>query len=163
MKLFRTGAVLTLILASTALAAQSDAQKILDRFKSMAGTWEGESPDGDAREVTYRSMAGDSAIMAESHDGSGDMTSLFYVDGDRLLMTHFCPAGNQPRMTATISPDLKLVSFDFLDATNLPTPTAGHMHRAIYMFSADDHYGEEWIWKQEGKAAKFRYEMRRKK
>ena len=163
MKLFRTGAVLTLILASTSLLAQSDAQKVLDRFKSMAGTWEGKSPAGDAREVTYRLMAGGSAVMAESHNGSGDMTSMFYVDGDRLLMTHFCPAGNQPRMTATISPDLKMVSFEFLDATNLPAPAAGHMHRAVYMFSADDHYSEEWTWKHEGKDTKFHYEMQRKK
>jgi len=163
MKLFCTAAILILVFASTALAAQSDAQKVLDRFKSMAGTWEGKSPDGDAREVNYQLLAGGSAVMGESHDGSGDMTSLLYLDEDRLLMTHFCPSGNQPRMTATISPDLKMVSFDFLDATNLPAPTAGHMHRAIYLFSDDGHYSEEWIWKQAGKEAKFHYQMQRKK
>jgi hypothetical protein len=163
LKLLRTAAILVLIFASTSLLAQSAAQKVLDRFKTMVGTWEGKSPEGDARTVTYQLMADGTAVMGESHDGSGAMTSLFYVDGDRLLMTHFCPSGNQPRMTATISPDLRMVSFDFLDATNLPAPTAGHMHRAVYLFSDDDHYSEEWIWKQEGKKTKFHYEMQRKK
>jgi len=163
MKLFRTAVILVWILAPTSLLAQSGAQKVLDRFKSMVGAWTGKSPTGDANEVTYQLMAGGTAVMGEIHNSSGDITSLFYVDGDRLLMTHFCPAGNQPRMTATISPDLKMVSFDFLDATNLPTPTTGHMHRAVYLFSDEDHYSEEWTWKQEGKQAKFHYEMQRKK
>jgi hypothetical protein len=163
MKLLRMAAVLVLIFASTSLLAQSDAQKVLDRFKAMAGAWEGKSPAGEANEVAYQRMADGTAVMGEIHNGSGDMTSMFYVDGGRLLMTHFCPSGNQPRMTATISPDLKMVSFDFLDATNLSAPTAGHMHRAVYLFSDDDHYSEEWTWKQEGKEAKFLYEMQRKK
>ncbi|MGA8152851.1 MAG: hypothetical protein WB952_18015 [Terriglobales bacterium] len=163
MKLARKAVIPMLILASTTLFAQTDAQRILGRFKAMAGTWEGKSPGGDTNQVTYQLMAGGTAVMGEIHNGSGEMTSLFYVDGDRLLMTHFCPSGNQPRMIATISPDLKVVSFDFLDATNLPTPTAGHMHRAVYLFSDDDHYSEEWTWKQEGRGAKFHYEMQRKK
>jgi hypothetical protein len=163
MTLPRVAAIFALMFTSTSLLAQSDAQKILDRFRSMTGTWEGKSRGGDANEVAYQLMAGGTAVMGQIHNGSGDMTSMFYVDGDRLLMTHFCPSGNQPRMTATISPDLKMVSFDFLDATNLPAPTAGHMHRAVYFFTDDDHYVEEWTWKQEGKEAKFQYEMERKK
>jgi len=162
-KVLRAGAILLLILTSTSLFAQSDAQRVLDRFKSMAGTWEGKSSDGDERQVSYRVLAGGRAVMGESHDGNDDMTSMIYLDGDRLLMTHFCPAGNQPRMTARISADLKMVSFDFLDVTNLSAPTAGHMHRAVYFFSDEDHYIEEWTWKREGKEARFHYEMQRKK
>ena len=159
----RMAAVLGCIFVSTAGFAQSNAQKVLDRFKSMVGTWEGKSAKGQTSEVTYRLMADGTAVMADSHMVSEDMTSLFYVDGDRLLMTHFCPSGNQPRMVATISPDLKTVFFDFLDATNLPGPQAGHMHRAVYLFSDAEHYSEEWTWKQEGKEANFHYEMQRKK
>ena len=152
-----------LIFTSTSLLAQSDAQKVFSRFKSMVGTWQGKSADGEASKVTYKLMGGGTTVMAESHMGSEDMTSMFYVDGDRLLMTHFCPSGNQPRMTATISPDLKMVSFDFLDATNLAGPQAGHMHRAVYLFSDPDHYSEEWTWKKEGRDTKFHYEMQRQK
>ena len=163
MKTFHTAAVLTLVFASISVAAQSDAQKALDRLKSIVGTWEAKSPTGEASQVTYQLAAGGTAVMVELNLGSEDMTSMFYVDGDRLLMTHFCPSGNQPRMKATISPDLKMVSFDFLDATNLAGPQAGHMHRAVYLFSDPDHYSEEWTWKKEGKDTKFHFEMQRKK
>lgn len=163
MRSVRAAALTMLVFTTVSVLAQSDAQKVLDRFKSMAGTWQGKSPGGDTSEVTYQLTAGGTAVMAESRSGSEDMTSMFYVDGNRLLMTHFCPSGNQPRMVATISPDLKMVAFDFLDATNLAGPQAGHMHRAVYIFSDADHYSEEWTWKAEGKDTKFHYEMQRKK
>ena len=114
--------------------------------------------------VTYRLAAGGTSVMADMHMADEDMVSMYYVDGDQLLMTHFCPSNNQPRMKAIISPDLNTVTFDFLDATNLPGPQTGHMHRAVFLFSADpNHYSEEWTWKQEGKDHKMSYEMERKK
>jgi hypothetical protein len=164
MKAFRAVAALFLLaMPTTSLLAQSDSQKVLDRFKSMAGSWQGKSTSGGASEVTYQIVGGGTAVMAESHMASESMTSMFYVDKDRLLMTHFCPSGNQPRMVATISPDLKVITFDFLDATNLPGPQAGHMHRAVYLFTDAGHYSEEWTWKEEGKDTKFHYEMQRAK
>jgi len=162
MKLHRAAAVFMLVFCSTSLLAQSDAQKVLDRFKIMVGTWEGKSPKGQTSEVRYQLVAGGTAVMGESHMIGDDMTSMFYVDGGRLMMTHFCPSGNQPRMQATISPDLKTVTFEFMDATNLAGPQTGHMHRAVYVFADDTRYSEEWTWKQEGKDAKFHYEMTRK-
>jgi hypothetical protein len=162
-KLLRVVAALLLMFAALSSWAQSDAQKALDRFKSMVGTWTGKSAQGQSSEVTYRLMAGGTSVMAESVMGGEAMTSLFYLDGDRLLMTHFCPSNNQPRMQATISPDGKTVSFDFLDATNLAAPKAGHMHRAVYLFTDPEHYSEDWTWKKEGKDAHFQFELQRKK
>ncbi len=163
MKTLRAAGVVVTLFASVVVMAQSDAQKVLDRFKSMAGTWQGKSSSGESAEVTYELMSGGTAVMARQTLASEDMTSMFYVDHDRLLMTHFCPSGNQPRMVATISPDLKMVTFDFLDATNLAGPQAGHMHRAVYLFSDTNHYSEEWTWKKESKDSRFHYEMERKK
>jgi len=88
---------------------------------------------------------------------------MYYVDGDRLLMTHFCPSNNQPRMKATISPDGKSVTFDFIDATNLASPQTGHMHKVVYVFGDADHYSEDWTWKHAESDTHFRFEMQRKK
>jgi hypothetical protein len=164
MKVVRAAAILAFIFVTAAAFAQSDAQKALDKLKSLAGTWEGKNAEGGLVEDTYRLTAAGTAVMGENKMGSEDMLSLFYVDGDRLLMTHFCPSGNQPRMRATtIAPDLKTISFDFLDATNLPNPRAGHMQRAMYLFSDADHYTEEWTWRQDGKDTTYQFEMQRKK
>ena len=159
----RAFTICALLFASPVLLAQSNAQKALDRFKSMVGTWQGKSPAGETSEVTYRLAAGGTAVMADMHMAGDDMMSMYYVNGDDLLMTHFCPTNNQPRMKAVISPDLNTVSFDFMDATNLRGPNAGHMHRAVFLFSDAGHYTEEWTWKQAEKSSTMHFEMQRKK
>jgi hypothetical protein len=163
MKMLHAAAVGVLLFAGRAAWAQSDAQKALVKLKSLVGTWQGKTVKGESVEDSYRLTAGGTAVMGEDKMATEDMLSLFYVDGNRLLMTHFCPSGNQPRMQATLSPDLKTISFDFLDATNLPSPQAGHMHRAVYIFSDSDHYSQEWTWMQDGKGTTYRSEMQRKK
>ena len=164
MKLLRAAAIGLLLLAETTMSAQSDAQKALDKFKSLVGSWQGKTAKGEAVVDTYTLTAGGTAVMGDDKMGAEEMLSVFYVDGTRLLMTHFCPSGNQPRMQATISPDLKTISFDFVDATNLPNLQAGHMHHATYIFFSDaDHYSQEWTWMQDGKSTTYRSEMERKK
>ena len=154
---------LALLLLATCAFAQTDSQRALDTFKSMAGAWTGKSPRGESAEVTYRLLAGGTTAMAESKLGDEQMTSMFYLDGDHLRMTHFCPSNHQPRMLATISADGKSVLFDFVDATNLAGPQAGHMHRAQCVFLDAEHYSEEWTWKQEGKETRMHFDMHREK
>lgn len=163
MKMLRTAAVSVFLFAAVLSWAQPDAQKALDRFKSMAGTWNGKGAHGETSEVTYQLIAGGTSVMADIKMGDEAMTSLFYVDNGRLLMTHFCPSNNQPRMQAVIAPDGKTVTFDFLDATNLASPQVGHMHKVVYVFTDSDHYNEDWTWKHEGKDSHFQFEMQRKK
>jgi hypothetical protein len=155
--------VIFVAFVSATAVAQSDAQKTLEKFKSMVGVWEGKNSAGEAVRDTYRLAAGGTAVMGENKMASEDMLSLFYVDGDRLLMTHFCPSGNQPRMRATFSSDLKTVAFDLFDVTGLPDSQKGHMSRAVYFFPDAEHYSEEWTWLQNGKGTTFRFEMQRKK
>jgi len=163
MRVLRGLIVAVLSLTTLSSWAQSDAQKTLDRFKSLEGTWVGKGPRGDSSEVSYRVVAGGTSVMADIKMGDEAMTSMFYVDGGRLLMTHFCPSNNQPRMQAVIAPDGKTVTFDFLDATNLPSPQTGHMHKVVYVFTDADHYSEDWTWKHEGHDAHMQFEMQRKK
>jgi len=46
-----------------------------------------------------------------------------------LRMTHYCAAGNQPRLKAgSIDLSKNLIRFDFVDITNLASPDAPHVH-----------------------------------
>jgi hypothetical protein len=86
----------------------------------------------------------------KEHDGH-TMTTLFHRNGADLMLTHYCMAGNQPRLKAIeYSADWRTAVFDFVDATNLRTPGAGHMHRVKYDFKDADHYVSQWTWKQDG-------------
>ena len=163
MKLARVVMSWLLVLAATAVAVESDGQRSFDKLKTLAGSWQGKTSSGQAVEVRFGVTSGGSAVMSEIM-GEENMITMFHLDGDRLLLTHYCAAGNQPRMKATASPDGKTLRFEFLDATNLGSPQAGHMHRVIFTFPDADHHTEEWFFVQDGKeAAHERFNLERKK
>jgi hypothetical protein len=150
------------LLAGPTVFAQSSSQKSFEKLKSLAGSWEGKGSNGQSVRESYRLTANGSALMSEI-EGEHNMISMFHLDGDRLLMTHYCAAGNQPRMKALSSGNGSSVVFDFLDATNLANPEVGHMHRAVFTILDTDHLTEEWVWKQNGKETKERFELQRTK
>lgn len=154
------------VLALAAAGAQSSGQKSFDAMKSLSGEWQGKDSMGGPVQVSYKTTAGGSAIVAEiqSHmkNKSEDMISMIHMDGDRLLLTHYCSAGNQPRMQASISPDGKTITFDFVDATNLATPETGHMRRVIFTFTDATHHSEEWHFQLPGKEMVERFDLEKK-
>jgi len=141
-----------LLLAASAAFTQTAAQKSFDQLKSLAGSWEGKNSKGQPLTVTFRDTAGDSAIMSEIEGkGEEDMITMIHLDGpDRLVLTHYCSSGNQPRMLATASPDGKTITFNFLDATNLSTPNAGHMQSVRFEMLDVNHHIEEWTFNPGG-------------
>lgn len=144
MKARRTGVFLVLLLVSTAALAQSAAQRSFDQLKALAGSWEG-SLDGKSLHVSLRVTSMGNALMHEMRGiGPDDPITMFHLDGDRLLLTHYCDAGNQPRMVATISPDGKTIVFNFVEATNLLKSQMGHMQRVTFNFIDADHHTEKW-------------------
>jgi hypothetical protein len=146
---------------STAFAA-SAAQMSFDELKSLNGTWEGKTSDGRTTEVVYRVTSNGSALMSEIK-GKEDMISLFNLDGDRVVLTHYCSAGNQPRMVASGPSDGKTITFNFLDVTNLSAPDAGHMVRMVVSMPDADHHTEEWLFDNHGKEMKEVFDLWRKK
>ena len=162
-KSIRIAAVMFVALAATAALAQSDAQKSFAQLKSLTGSWEGKSSDGKPLLVSFRETAGGSAIMSEIlGKGPENMVSMFNMDGpNKLLMTHYCGAGNQPRMQATVSPDGKTITFTFFDGTNI-APGAGHMQTMVLTMLDDNHHTEDWTFADHGKEMKEFFDLRRK-
>jgi hypothetical protein len=155
--------VLFVLTAATAFAAdpaaiQSDAQKSFDQLKTLAGSWEGHvstvpqeaTIEGKLMQVSLRTTSMGNALMHEM-TGAGrpdDPITMLYVDGDRLLLTHYCDAGNRPRMVGKMSPDGKTVEFDFLDVTG--STQYGHMHHAVFTVVDANHHTEDWTYMQPG-------------
>jgi hypothetical protein len=163
MKSLRLYLSLLLLTIAPAAQVQSAAQKSFDQIKSLTGSWEGKNAQGQPLRVTFRDTAGGSAIMSEIQGhGPENMISMFHLDGpNRLLLTHYCGAGNQPRMTASSSPDGKTITFDFLDATNLATPDAGHMQRVVFTVLDLNHHTEDWTFQDHGKEMKELFDLKR--
>jgi hypothetical protein len=164
MKLMRYTVALSVFICATLAFAASSAKTTFDALKALEGTWEGKNSQGQALRVTFRETAGGSALESEIHGmGPENMVSMIHMDGDRLLMTHYCGAGNQPRMKATLAPDGKSVAFDFVDATNLASPEAGHMQHVVFGMSDNDHHTEEWTFLDHGKEMKELFTLQRSK
>jgi hypothetical protein len=155
--------ILSLIVFAASVAfAASAANQSFEQLKSLDGSWEGKASNGEPVQVSYRVTSNGSALMSEIK-GKEDMISMFNLDGERLLMTHYCAVGNQPRMLATASPDGKTITFDFLDATNLASPEAGHMHHVVISMLDANHHTEEWNYVDHGKEMKEVFDLWRKK
>jgi len=121
--------------------AQSDAQKSFDKLKTLAGSWEGRF-EGKPLQVSLRVTSMGNALMHEMKgDGPEDPITMFNVDGERLLLTHYCDAGNRPRMVGKVSPDGKTVEFEFLDVSG--STQYGHMQHVVFNFIDSDHT-EKW-------------------
>ena len=140
--------VMLLSLTTAAFAqtgVQTGAQKSFDNLKTLAGSWEG-SLDGKTLHVSLRVTSMGNTLMHEM-SGAGrpdDPITMFHLDGDHLMLTHYCDAGNQPHMIATTSPDGKTITFDFVDATNLLPTQHGHMQHVVFTFIDPDHHTELW-------------------
>jgi hypothetical protein len=157
----RIAAVIIVALAATAAFAQSDAQKSFAQLKSLSGSWEGKATDGMPLQVSFRETAGGSALMSEIQGDHG-MISMIHMDGpDKLLMTHYCAAGNEPRMLATVSPDNKTITFTFFDGTNI-VPDAGHMQTVVLTMIDSNHHTEDWTFLAQGKEMKQFFDLHRK-
>jgi hypothetical protein len=163
MKPLRIAACILVALFTTMVFAQSDAQKSFDRLKSLTGSWEGKNTMGEPVQVSYRVTAGGSALMSEITGHGENMISMIHFDGaSRLLLTHYCAVGNQPRMQATGSPDGKTITFNFRDATNLDSPQSGHMDHVVIAMLDPKHHTEEWIFTDHGKEMKEVFDLTRK-
>lgn len=147
-------AVLRLVVAPA--AAQSKAQASFDRLKTLAGQWEGTAGGGESSKVSYRVISNGSVLEETMQNGAEDtMVTIYHLDGDRLMVTHYCGAGNQPRMIATPDPGKPNVfAFKFLDATNLSSAQLGHMRDLVLTMVDKGHITQQWTWHAQNKEEK---------
>lgn len=162
MKSLRAIFAVFVVLAATSAFAQSDAQKSFDQLKTLAGTWEGQASDGKTVQVIFRETSAGSALLSEITGHEENMITMFHLDGSRLLMTHYCGTGNQPRMVGSMSPDGKSFSFNFLDATNVLPSQPGHMDHLTVAMLDPSHHTEEWSFlTTDGKQMRERFDLHR--
>ncbi len=87
--------------------------------------------------------------MQSGHDTN--MITVYHLDGSRIMATHYCAAGNQPRMVATgLSGGGKTLAFSFVDATNVTDPDGELMRSLVVTFQDPGRFSQAWTSRAKG-------------
>lgn len=148
------------LLSGLAWGQESDSFEVL---KKLVGEWHGVGPNEMQVHVTYELWSGGHSLVEVRRPvGEPDMVTVFHRDGDRVLLTHYCSAGNQPRMVMKPSSSVNQIAFEFLDLTN-PDAHAGYMTGLRYAFKDADHVAQTWVWQEAGNDHETAFELTRVK
>jgi hypothetical protein len=144
------------VVALAAFAAdKTKSEEAFDRLALLKGEWKGEI-DGVNTTLIYTLTANGSALMEECRPEKGpEMITLFTVDGDHLIATHYCSAKNQPQMaTSAITDVQKPLAFSLVRITGLKSPDDFHNTGLTVIQEDNDHLTQEWSYQHKGKTGK---------
>ena len=131
-------AVCATLLLAVAVSLQADdapapkpGSKEFEKMKTLVGTWTGKADCGQGPvdiAIQYRLLAGGSVLEERCFSGTpNEMVSMYYDQGGKLAMTHYCMFGNRPAMLLKSSDD-KTINFDFDKTCGIDTKKESHMH-----------------------------------
>jgi len=128
--------------------SRADVVAAFAELKSLAGSWEGVSSTGRTSRVGYRVSAGDSVLVETWTQSRGrEALTLYHVDGDELLATHYCPKGNAVNLRWSGGDLAAGMSFEFVDGTNLDDAKQSHQREFRLEFDGADAFrrGETYV------------------
>ncbi|MCI0446186.1 hypothetical protein L0152_23590 [bacterium] len=158
--------VITILLigATIAQAEKSNSTIAFERLSSLVGEWKGQQ-DGIDITLTYTLTADGSTLMEEFRPANGPvMMTMFTVDGDHLIATHYCSAGNQPQMVTQpiMEPQNKTLVFSLVHITGMNTSEDWHNTGLEVLFDDADHLTQKWTYLHKGKTGTTIFHFTRK-
>jgi hypothetical protein len=151
--------IISLVSVSSSVSAEEPAMPTAPaeseqfaKIKSLVGTWEGTGGKENATDeerkpitVTYKLTAGGSTVMETVFaDTPMEMITMYHMDGQDLVLTHYCMTANQPTMTAQPSDDPNIIPFKFTGGANIATGNEMHMHHAVHTLTDNDNIQSRW-------------------
>lgn len=108
--------------------SQDVAAASFDSMKELVGEWRSAAADDSPLRIRFSLTAGGSVLVEEWRRGDRPHSlTLYHRAGARLIATHYCPQGNQPRLQQTGSSSATTIEFRFLDATDLDPSKEAHL------------------------------------
>lgn len=137
----------------------ADSASAFNVFKGLEGNWAIRSGDKLLNiQMTYGLGSKGSIVMEQF----GNELSVFYRDGQHLLMTHFCNAGNQPRLRLKDNGVPGIFEFERFDITNASeNSTAAHVERIVYKIIDERHLDLEIVWTKGNSEESEKYKLTR--
>jgi len=163
-----------LLLLSLSLCVSAAAQEMhpsarstpaFDQLKSLAGEWERTSSQGSKVSLTYQVVSNGSVLMERLKSGDmSEMITMYSLDGDHIVVTHYCSAGNQPTMqTPAATAATGKYDFSFVRVSGTKTPDEGHMVALSVTLPDKYHLTQAWTFQDHGKSMVETFTYTRKK
>jgi hypothetical protein len=158
-------AILLLAAGAGAASAEVSARDAFAALAGLAGTWQGvpegsgeaAAPAEEAGGVTHEIVlsAAGTVVMETMQPGTDhEMINMYHLDGDDLVLTHYCAGGNQPTMRLDRQASTaELLVFDFTGGTNLDPATDEHIHDMEIELMGDGQMESRWTGWSGGEAA----------
>ncbi len=130
---------------------------VFGKLQSMEGTWDataeqvaGEPMPGEEQQWVgqheFRVSAAGTVVMETMGPGTDhEMINMYHMDGEDLVLTHYCAGGNQPTMKL----DREMLAagkthFAFTGGTNLDAEADHHIHSTMLSWQEDGSLVEAW-------------------
>src|SRR5437773_3212580 len=150
---FRSVSIIAVVLAASAPAAdKTNSEQAFERLALLQGEWQGVA-DGVNTTLIYTLTANGSTLMEQCRPEKGhEMITMFTVDGDHLIATHYCSAKNQPQMaTPAITDAQRPLAFSLVRVTGLKSADDWHNTGLTVIQEDNDHLTQEWSYQFKGK------------
>lgn len=117
--------------------------ELFSSVAALVGRWEVQ--DQEEPSFIEFELSSNNSVVRETMfpNTPHEMTNMYSLDGNSIVMTHYCGAGNQPHMRAVEVKDDKLV-FASDGVSDLETPESFFMANMTLSFLDWDHVNESW-------------------
>jgi hypothetical protein len=141
---------------ASAPASDATTAALLGRVKALAGTWEKQDPDGNLATTQFTVTSAGSVVREIMFPGSPhEMTNMYRMDGDELVVTHFCAVGNQPTMEAELDDPhqhpANELHFHLDEVDNYTTAQGSYMGELALKFVSPTEFHQIWTSTENGK------------
>jgi hypothetical protein len=118
-----------------------DAHSAFAFLKTLGSDWvrASDDPATTSPVVNFRVTAGGSAVLETIYIGPGtDMLTVYHMDGDNLLLTHYCVMMNAPVLQFEPSATPGEIKFTFAGGTNFDPNVDAHLHEGGFRITDAD-------------------------
>lgn len=142
-------------------ASRSPAEEGFRRLAGLEGSWAfrdsltagiAARPIHVSGSVDYELVSNGLVLQERVHGpehGTANMVSMIWVEGDQLVLDHYCSSGTRPRL---VSPGLvgNEIRFVHDGHSGVRSEDAGHIHGAVFRFGPNGRFTSEWAWRARG-------------
>lgn len=99
----------------------------------------GAAAPGSKPAILVETKAAGSAVVHTYAMGTpGEMETVFHMDGDQLLLTHYCALQNAPVLKFVKTGKPGELKFEFLGGTNFDSKIDAHLHESTFVIKDKD-------------------------